>query len=140
MKSRTARLVGAGVTLAIGSIMLAASSVGAHHSLSTEFDTSKQATIVGTISKMVWSNPHAWLHVEVKDTKGQVQPWAVEFGSPNGLYRRGWRRDDLPAGATVTVTGYLARDGSKTISAGDVKLSDGRTLFAGSPQTPGAPR
>ena len=98
----------------------------------TEFDVDKPVTLVGTITKMEWTNPHSWLYVDVKNEKSQVQSWSIEFGSPNALYRRGWRRDDLPFGATVTVSGYSARDGSRTISATDVKLPDGRTLFAGS--------
>ena len=57
----------------------------------------------------------------------------IEFGSPNALYRRGWRQTDLPPRNTITVTGYPSLDQSLRISATDVKLPDGRTLFAGSP-------
>jgi hypothetical protein len=112
-------------------LLLGAARASAHHSLSSEFDISKTVTITGTVTKMEWTNPHAWLHVEVKEEGGQVALWNIEFGSPNALYRRGWRRTDLPEKVVVAVTGYLAKDGSKTISASDVKLPDGRTLFAG---------
>jgi hypothetical protein len=112
-------------------LLLGAATASAHHSLSSEFDISKTTTITGTVTKMEWTNPHAWLHVDVKNAQGQVEPWNIEFGSPNSLYRRGWRRTDLPANVVVVITGYLAKDGSKTISASDVKLPDGRTLFAG---------
>jgi hypothetical protein len=105
--------------------------VSAHHSLSVEFDTDKTVTLTGTITEMKWSNPHGWLYVDVKDANGEIQKWAVEFASPNQLYRRGWRREDLPANAAVTVSGYPSRDNSSRISAIDVKLPDGRTLFAG---------
>ena len=128
MKSRLA--VTAILVAGIG-LLLGAATATAHHSLSAEFDISKTTTITGTVTKMEWTNPHAWLHVDAKDERGQVVPWNIEFGSPNALYRRGWRRTDLPANVMVTVTGYLAKDGSKTISASDVKLPDGRTLFAG---------
>ena len=127
-----AKLSAMGAVVAGIGLLLASSAVSAHHSLVTEFDVDKPVTLVGTITKMEWTNPHSWLYVDVKNEKGQVQSWSVEFGSPNALYRRGWRRDDLPFGATVTVSGYSARDGSRTISATDVKLPDGRTLFAGS--------
>ena len=103
----------------------------AHHSLSVEFDTDKTVTLTGSITEMKWSNPHAWLYIDVKDAKGEIQKWAVEFASPNQLYRRGWRREDLPGNATVVVNGYPSRDNSARISATDVKLPDGRTLFAG---------
>ena len=128
MKSRWSVVA---VAVAGVALLLGTATASAHHSLSSEFDISKTVTITGTVTKMEWTNPHAWLHVEVKDEQGQVVLWNIEFGSPNSLYRRGWRRTDLPERAIVAVTGYLAKDGSKTISASDVKLPDGRTLFAG---------
>jgi hypothetical protein len=128
MKSRWSVVA---VAVAGAALLLGAATASAHHSLSSEFDISKTVTITGTVTKMEWTNPHAWLHVEVKDEGGEVALWNVEFGSPNALYRRGWRRTDLPERVVVAVTGYLAKDGSKTISASDVKLPDGRTLFAG---------
>ena len=109
----------------------------AHHSLSAEFDTDRTVTISGVIAEMRWTNPHSWLYVNVKDARGQVSKWAIEFASPNSLYRRGWRRDDLPSNLAVTVNGYPNRDKSQTISAIDVKLPDGRTLFAGTGPTEG---
>ena len=121
----------AGLALAIvGSL---ASMVSAHHSLTVEFDITRTVTLTGTITEMKWTNPHAWLYVDVKDDKGEVRNWAIEFGSPNALYRRGWRQTDLPPRGAVTVTGYPSRDNSRTISSTDVKLPDGRTLFGGTP-------
>ena len=104
----------------------------AHHSIAAQFDMYKSNTVTGTITKMDFQNPHSWLYVEARDEKGMMQAWSIEFGAANALYRRGWRREDLPIGATVTVTGYPARDGSRMLGATDVKLADGRTLFAGS--------
>ena len=104
----------------------------AHHSIAAQFHLDKTDTVTGAITKMEFKNPHSWLYIDVKDGTGAVTVWAIEFGSANALYRRGWRREDLPVGASVTVTGYVARDGSRTLGATDVKLADGRTLFAGS--------
>jgi hypothetical protein len=118
----------AGVALAAAGVVPAM----AHHSIAAQFDMYKSNTVTGTITKMDFQNPHSWLYVEAKDEKGAMQAWAIEFGAANALYRRGWRREDLPVGATVTVTGYVARDGSRMLGATDVKLADGRTLFAGS--------
>ena len=103
----------------------------AHHSLAAGFDVSKMVTMSGVIKDMKWTNPHSWLTIEVKDDSGSVVPWEIEFGTPNALYRNGWRRDDLPVGTTLTITGYPARDGSKQVAATSVKLPDGRTLFSG---------
>ena len=104
----------------------------AHHSVALQFDMSEEIQIEGTVMSMEWRNPHAWLQVEVESDSGEKQIWQVEFGSANSLYRRGWRRDDLPVGIEVTVHGLPARDGSNTIGAEEVTLPDGRRLFAGS--------
>ena len=80
---------------------------------------------------MEWVNPHSWLHIDVKEPDGTVVSWAIEFGLPQSLYRRGWRQSDLPFGAEVTVEAYLAKDGTPTANAFNVTLPDGRRLFAG---------
>jgi len=117
-------------------LVLPVAAASAHHSLSVEFDTDKTVSLTGSITEMKWSNPHGWLYIDVKDAKGEIQKWAVEFASPNQLYRRGWRREDLPVNAVVVVNGYPSRDNSARISATDVKLPDGRTLFAGNNDRP----
>jgi DNA/RNA endonuclease YhcR with UshA esterase domain len=119
------------VSVAATMIATTATPVSAHHSLAAGFDINKTQTVTGVITSMEWKNPHGWLHIDVKDEKGQIQKYAIEFGAANSLYRRGWRQDDLPAGGSVTVTGYVARDGSRTLTGNEVKLGDGRTLFGG---------
>ena len=110
----------------------------AHHAFSAEFDASKPVTLEGAVAKMEWLNPHAWLWIDVTDADGKVLQWGIEFGPPNALFRRGWRKSSVPIGAQVTVTGYLAKDGRPIANANRVTLPDGRTLFAGSSGT-GAP-
>ena len=118
--------------LAIIMLMAAAVPAAAHHSLTVEFDITRTVTITGVITDMKWTNPHSWLSVDVKDAQGRVTNWQVEFGSPNSLYRRGWRRSDLANNLTVTIVGYPSREKSSSVmTATDVKLADGRTLFAG---------
>lgn len=123
------------LSIAVVALALVAgvASAYAHHSLTVEFDITKTVTISGVITEMKWTNPHAWLYIDVKDEKGQVQNWAVEFASPNSLYRRGWRQADLPPKSAITISGYPSRDNSRTMTSIDVKLSDGRTLFGGTP-------
>lgn len=114
-------------------LLVAGGGVRAHHSFAAQFDVNNVQTLVGTITKMEWRSPHAWLYIEVKNDAGQVEAWSLEFSSANTLYSRGWRKEDLPIGATVTVTGYGARDPKlRTVSARQVKLPDGKTLFEGS--------
>ena len=118
------------VVVAVG-MLLAAVPVFAHHSFAAEFAANKPVTMKGSVTRMEWANPHAWLYIDVKGPDGKVVNWAVEFGAPNALYRRGWRNTDLPVGVEVTVQGYLAKDGSPKASANDVTLPDGKKLFAG---------
>jgi hypothetical protein len=124
-------------------IVLTAFQVGtpvyAHHSFAAEYDINQRLTITGTLTKFEWTNPHAWLRVDVKDASGKVVNWAVEFGAPNALYRRGFRKDDFPAGTVVVIDGYRARNGTPTINGRSVKLPDGRNFFAGS-SAPDAPQ
>jgi hypothetical protein len=119
-------------------IVTCSARLSAHHSFAAEFDEKKPVTLKGTIAKMEWVNPHGWLYIDVKRADGKTEQWALEFGSPNQLYRRGWTRESLPVGAEVTVTGWLSRTDPLTANAGAVVLPDGSKLFAGSPGT-GAP-
>src|SRR5438552_3520522 len=110
----------------------------AHHAFSSEFDAKKPVTIDGTLSKMEWVNPHAWIHIDVKKPDGRVEKWMVEGSTPNTLLRRGIHKTDLPIGARVKVSGYRAKDGSLRANGTNITLADGRFLFLGSPGT-GAP-
>jgi cell division FtsZ-interacting protein ZapD len=92
----------------------------------------------GTISKMEWTNPHVWLHLDVKNKNGQVETWAFEAGTPNVLFRRGLTKESVKIGMEVTVDGYQAKDGSHRANGRDLVLADGRTMFLGSTGT-GAP-
>jgi hypothetical protein len=109
--------------------------VFAHHSFAAEFDGNKQVKLIGVVTKVDWVNPHAYIYVDVKGDDGAMVNWAIETGAPNALYRQGWRKDDLKAGDTVTLEAFLAKDGSHTAAARNVKLPDGRRVFAGTPNS-----
>jgi hypothetical protein len=112
-----------------------------HHSFAPEFDNTKPVVLKGTISKVEWTNPHAWLWVDVKDAAGAVTAWSFEMGSPFALLRGGWKRDDIKPGTEVQVSGYRARSGLPVANASIIKLPDGRDLFSpsGAPDAPKAP-
>jgi hypothetical protein len=110
----------------------------AHHSFAAEFDINRPIQLEGVVTRMEFSNPHSWLHIEVTTVSGEKQQWAVEGGAPNALIRRGWNRNSIPAGTLVSVEGYQARDRSFRASGREVKLPDGSSLFMGS-EGAGAP-
>jgi hypothetical protein len=105
--------------------------VRAHHSFAAQYDSTKQVTLQGTISKVEWMNPHVYFYVDVPDDRGRLVNWAVEGGAPNVLYREGWKPTSLKVGDRVSILGSLARDGSKQVNALSFKLPDGRCVFAG---------
>lgn len=114
------------------SLTLTATSVSAHHAFAAEFDASKPVAMEGTITRMEWTNPHVWLHMEVKKPDGKVEKWAFEAGTPNVLFRRGFTRKSLEPGIVVKVDGYQAKDGSKRANGRDLTFKDGTKLFMGS--------
>ena len=119
-------------------VLAGAAQALAHHSFAGEFDINRPIELTGTVSKVEWINPHAWIHVDVKKRDGPIETWAIETGTPNTLLRRGLRKQDLPAGTEVKVSGYQARDGTAKANGTNVTLPDGRALFIGS-TGPGAP-
>src|SRR5215470_14584347 len=117
-----------------GLILCAVSSITvlAHHSFAAQYDRNKPATLTGSVTKLDWINPHARFFMDVKDGGGKVVNWEVELAAPAMLIRRGWTRNDLKIGETVTVNGSLAKDGSNLLNATAVTLGDGKKVFAGS--------
>jgi len=124
--------------IVVAGLFLAAIPVLAHHSFVAEFDSKQTVILKGAVTKLEWANPHIWVYLDVNDDRGNSVHWQCEGGPPNTLTRNGWTKDSLKPGDSVTIDGYLARDGSKTCNARTVKLRDGRSVFAGSsaPETP----
>jgi hypothetical protein len=104
----------------------------AHHAFSAEFDVKKPITLKGTVTKIEWMNPHAWIYVDAKTDSGAVEQWQFETGAPIELLRRGWRKNDLKVGDEVTIQGVRAKDGTNTGSARLVTLPSGKKVFSGS--------
>jgi hypothetical protein len=103
-----------------------------HHSFAAEFDGSKAIRKTGVISKVEWTNPHSYIYIDVKDEKGNIVTWGCEGGAPVALSRRGFKKNDIKIGDTVTVDGYPAKDGSHLMDARRITLTDGRSFYGGS--------
>ena len=111
-------------------------SIAAHHSFAAQYDRDKPITLKGSITRMEWANPHVYFYMDVAATGGAAEHWAIEGGAPNTLYRAGWRKDSAKVGELVTVSGFLARDGSKLVNMQSAMLADGRNLFVGQQTLP----
>jgi len=119
----------AGIALLLG---ISASSVIAHHPFDAEFDWKRPVTINGTVTKFEWREPHSMVEIKGKDEKGTEGQWTIELGGMSELNRNGWNRNQLKVGEQVRVDGWMAKDGTKKVSAKSITPSNGREMFAGS--------
>jgi hypothetical protein len=131
-KSIFAGVLGCVLALALGERVIA------HHAFAVEFDADKPVKFQGTVTKMLWVNPHAWIYVDVKKPDGTVEEWMIEAGTPNTLMRRGLTKDAMKPGLEIVVDGYQSRDGARRANGRDLTLPNGQKLFLGSSGT-GAP-
>ena len=104
----------------------------AHHSFSAVFDADSPVETNGTVTKVEWRNPHAWIYIDVEGEDGTFANWGFEIGSPNGLTRSGWSRNTVKVGDVISVSGYRARDGSNRANVASITLADGRELTGNS--------
>jgi hypothetical protein len=110
-------------------MVLLPATVSAHHSVTAEFDPSKEFTVTGVINHVDWTNPHIYVWVDVKDDEGKVVNWAFEGNPPGILHRAGVAKDVFKVGETVTITAIAAKDGTKHLGFGKVyKYSDGHEV------------
>jgi len=124
-----------GLLAAVFGVFLAVTPVAAHHSFSAEYDSKKQVTLKGIVTKVEWMNPHVYFYLDVTDDAGNITNWSFEMGPPNGLERSGWTRNTMKVGDEVIVEGTLAKDGAKQANARSVTMaSTGKKLGAGSSQ------
>jgi len=125
------------VSALCAAVLLSAVPLVAHHSFAAEYDNNKPIKISGKVTKVEWLNPHIYVYVDVKENSGSTVNYAVEGGAPNGLFRQGWRKDTLKVGDTLSIEGFLAKDGSNTVNARTWLLPDGKKVFAGNAEDGG---
>ena len=125
-------------TIAMASlgVMVLTASIAAHHAFSSEFDQDKPVLLEGTLTKADWTNPHAWLYLDVKGADGKVVSWAIEMGPPNALLRRGWKKSSMQFGAVLKVERFAAKNGKEFANATNITMPDGTKIFAGTDEPP----
>jgi len=105
----------------------------AHHSFAM-FDRAKIVVLKGTVTSFQWTNPHAWIEIDVPDAGGKARSWGVELNSPNNLTRQGWKRTAVKPGDKVTIRVNPLRNGSPGGLFLDIVLPDGKVLDSGLPK------
>src|SRR3989442_14208559 len=112
-------------------LLLAVVPVWAHHAFAAEFDQSKPGKVRGLVVKWELTNPHSWIHIDVKGPDGKAVTWMIEGASPNNPYRLGLPKESLPPGSDITVEGYQAKDGSTRAVGRNITFADGKKFFLG---------
>ena len=111
-------------------ILLGSMPVSAHHSPAM-FDLQNTIQLQGTVRQFQWTNPHSYIQLLVKNSKGKEDEWSLEMGAPIYLYNLGWRPSTLKAGDSVSVKVAPLRKGGHGGLVVDATMSDGRKLGGG---------
>ena len=112
-------------------VMLFTASAVPHHAFSAEFDQDKPVVLEGALTQADWTNPHAWIYIDVKGPDGTVVNWAIEMGPPSALLRRGWKKSSMKVGAIIKVEGFAAKNGKEFANATNITMPDGTKIFVG---------
>jgi opacity protein-like surface antigen len=120
------------LALAALAAAMTAAPTAAHHSFAM-FDQNKSVTLKGQVAEFQWTNPHAFIELNVPNGKGGSDRWSIELNSPNNLTRQGWRRSTLKPGDTVSITLNPLRNGKKGGLFNKVVLPNGTVLGDGRP-------
>jgi hypothetical protein len=120
-------------SILVGFLLAVTSAASAHHSQS-EYDLRGKVEVEGTVTKVEWRSPHAWIYVDVTNDKGEKVNWSFELPSPVTLMRRGWTRDSLKPGDRIKVSGAPAKNFPTIAIANSIKDASGKAMFTGTTQ------
>ncbi|MBV8847887.1 MAG: hypothetical protein JO307_34165 [Bryobacterales bacterium] len=116
------------MSLTIAVALLAASNpVFAHHSTAM-YNMANPTTVTGVVKRFEWTNPHAYIYLEVKDEQGKTVEWAIEMMSLNHLKSYGWSHTTVKPGDMISCTGGAAKSGDPAMLSSLIKLADGRMI------------
>ena len=129
MRTRTRLLVFCVIGPVIAALLLSLSGPAlAHHGFVSWFDMGRSVTVKGTVTSFDWTNPHAYIYLEVKNEKGPTEKWTAELGAIAMLTRAGWKKDTLRPGDAITAIGNPAKDGKPIMHLDKIVLSNGQEL------------
>jgi Family of unknown function (DUF6152) len=103
--------------------------VFAHHS-TAEYDMTALTAVKGTVTQFEWTNPHAYIHIQTKDDKGNTIEWTAELASLGMLSRVNWKRDTVKPGDEITIYGNRAKNGKTLMRLDKIAFANGQELSA----------
>lgn len=109
-------------------LVFAGAAAQAHHSFAVYFDPTRDVSVTGKVTAFRFTNPHGIVVLDVTDAQGRVREWRAETNAPVVLMRRGWKRDSIRPGETVTIDGWPSRDGKPYIRLRRAVRADGRLV------------
>lgn len=123
-----------------GVALLTQAPAQAHHAFAAEFDANRPISVKGVIARVDWINPHAWIHLDVKNEEGKVERWMFELSGVGPLTRRGVTKntEHMKPGTELTAEGFLSKGQPRRANGRSLKYANGQTLYVGSSGT-GAP-
>lgn len=116
------------LALAAAAALAAAGAANAHHSFAVFFDPEKSVTLSGKVTSFRFTNPHGTVALDVKKPDGTIEKWRAETNAPVILSRRGWTRDSIKPGETITIKGWPSRDGRPYIRLMEARDADGKLI------------
>ncbi len=113
----------------VATLSMAAAPVFAHHGRGQTYAMDTELTLEGTVSEVVWRNPHVLIYMDVESDNGEVVTWAFENGGVSQLAREGYHRNSLRVGQDITAIVHPAANGAPTSIVVKIILADGTEMM-----------